>query len=193
VIEHVMAGAATLAVMPTGAGKSLCYQLPALLLPGRTLVVSPLIALMKDQCDKLRELGVAAVQLNSAVAAEVVRLAVEEGEVAVPGTFSRETGLLMRIADLSVIQALVKVDETDVVRLSLDDSVSVSIDAFPDTQFAGRVTKISNSAALLAAGGQSADRAVDFEVEELKEEFDHLRKAPPPVPGSGSGVDVDMD
>jgi ATP-dependent DNA helicase RecQ len=71
-IGHVMAGEPTLAVMPTGAGKSLCYQLPALLLPGATLVVSPLIALMKDQCDKLRELGVAAVQLNSAVdAAEI--------------------------------------------------------------------------------------------------------------------------
>jgi ATP-dependent DNA helicase RecQ len=78
VIEHVMAGAATLAVMPTGAGKSLCYQLPALLLPGRTLVVSPLIALMKDQCDKLRELGVAAVQLNSAVAAEEIATAEED-------------------------------------------------------------------------------------------------------------------
>ncbi|HEX4234684.1 MAG TPA: RecQ family ATP-dependent DNA helicase [Caldimonas sp.] len=70
VIAHVMAGTPTLAVMPTGAGKSLCYQLPALLLPGTTLVVSPLIALMKDQCDKLRELGVAAVQINSAVDAE---------------------------------------------------------------------------------------------------------------------------
>jgi len=66
-IAHVMAGEPTLAVMPTGAGKSLCYQLPALLLPGTTLVVSPLIALMKDQCDKLRERGVAAFQLNSAV------------------------------------------------------------------------------------------------------------------------------
>ena len=109
--------------------------------------------------------NLARTRLYSPIAGRVVRLAVEEGEVAVPGTFSRETGLLMRIADLSVIQALVKVDETDVVRLSLDDSVSVSIDAFPDTQFAGRVTKISNSAALLAAGGQSADRAVDFEVE----------------------------
>ena len=64
----MMAGEPTLAVMPTGAGKSLCYQLPALLLPGTTVVVSPLIALMKDQCDKLRERGIAAWQLNSAAA-----------------------------------------------------------------------------------------------------------------------------
>jgi ATP-dependent DNA helicase RecQ len=70
VIERVMAGRSTLAVMPTGAGKSLCYQLPALLLEGRTLVVSPLIALMKDQCDKLRALGITAVQVNSALNAD---------------------------------------------------------------------------------------------------------------------------
>ena len=67
VIDRVLAGANTLAIMPTGAGKSLCYQLPALLLPGRTVVVSPLIALMKDQCESLRAMGVHAVQLNSAV------------------------------------------------------------------------------------------------------------------------------
>ncbi|WOB10826.1 RecQ family ATP-dependent DNA helicase [Piscinibacter gummiphilus] len=67
VIERVLAGQHTLAVMPTGAGKSLCYQLPALLIEGRTVVVSPLIALMKDQCDKLVEQGVAAVQINSAL------------------------------------------------------------------------------------------------------------------------------
>lgn len=66
VIQRVLAGASTLAVMPTGAGKSLCYQLPALLLPGRTLVVSPLIALMKDQADALVALGVPAVALHSA-------------------------------------------------------------------------------------------------------------------------------
>ncbi|WP_256856586.1 ATP-dependent DNA helicase RecQ [Variovorax sp. KK3] len=70
VIERVLAGQSTLAVMPTGAGKSLCYQLPAVLLEGRAVVVSPLIALMKDQCNKLRELGVAAVQLNSQVPAD---------------------------------------------------------------------------------------------------------------------------
>lgn len=70
VIDRVLAGQPTLAVMPTGAGKSLCYQLPALLLEGRTVVVSPLIALMKDQCESLRELGVAAVQVNSAIGSE---------------------------------------------------------------------------------------------------------------------------
>jgi HlyD family secretion protein len=97
----------------------------------------------------------------------VVRLAVEEGEVAVPGTFSRETGLLMTIADLSVILAKVQVDETDVVRLSPNDSVQVTIDAYPDTSFLGRVTEISHSAKLTetqTASG-SNDRAVDFDVE----------------------------
>src|SRR5262245_44231220 len=98
----------------------------------------------------------------------VTRLAVEEGEVAVPGTFSRETGLLLTISDLSVIQTKVQVDETDVVRLHMGDSVEVTIDAFPDTTFVGRVTKISNSAILTAAsqvGGAQSDRAVDYEVE----------------------------
>jgi ATP-dependent DNA helicase RecQ len=75
VIERVLAGQPTLAVMQTGAGKSLCYQLPALLLEGRTVVVSPLIALMKDQCESLRELGIAAVQVNSATDTEETRAA----------------------------------------------------------------------------------------------------------------------
>jgi ATP-dependent DNA helicase RecQ len=66
-IRSVLAGQNTLAIMPTGAGKSLCYQLPALHLPGMTVVVSPLISLMKDQVDKLDELGVDAKQLNSAL------------------------------------------------------------------------------------------------------------------------------
>lgn len=65
VIEDVLSGRPTMAVMPTGAGKSLCYQLPALLLGGVTVVVSPLIALMKDQVDGLRARGVDADFVNS--------------------------------------------------------------------------------------------------------------------------------
>src|SRR5690349_2442242 len=64
-IRNVLAGIDTLAIMPTGAGKSLCYQLPALELDGVTLVVSPLIALMKDQHDKLFELGIEVLRLDS--------------------------------------------------------------------------------------------------------------------------------
>ncbi|HET7603380.1 MAG TPA: HlyD family efflux transporter periplasmic adaptor subunit, partial [Gemmatimonadales bacterium] len=91
----------------------------------------------------------------------------EVGEVAVPSTFSSAEGLLVTVADLSVILATVQVDETDVVRLSKGDSVQVTIDAFPDTTFTGRVTKISNSAVLTATqtSSGSQDRAVDFEVE----------------------------
>ncbi|GKS98764.1 ATP-dependent DNA helicase [Acidovorax sp. SUPP3434] len=73
VIDRVLQSENTLAVMPTGAGKSLCYQLPALMIEGRTVVVSPLIALMRDQCDSLRERGVSAVQLHSGLTPQETR------------------------------------------------------------------------------------------------------------------------
>lgn len=95
---------------------------------------------------------------------KITRLAVEEGEIALASTFSRETGLLMTISDLSVIQVDVDVDETDVVRLELGDSAEIKIDAFPDTAFVATVTKISQSArnSGTAAGN---NQAVDYEVE----------------------------
>ena len=65
IIEHVVAGGDALVLMPTGGGKSLCYQIPALVRPGTGVVVSPLIALMQDQVDALRTLGVRANFLNS--------------------------------------------------------------------------------------------------------------------------------
>ncbi|SPS07960.1 DNA helicase RecQ [Latilactobacillus sakei] len=65
VIESLLAGTNVLAIMPTGGGKSLCYQIPALMLPGLTLVVSPLISLMKDQVDALNENGIPATFINS--------------------------------------------------------------------------------------------------------------------------------
>ena len=65
VVRSLLAGRDTVAIMPTGAGKSICFQVPALLLPGVTLVISPLISLMKDQCDALRDAGVPATFINS--------------------------------------------------------------------------------------------------------------------------------
>lgn len=67
VVNHTLKGKDTLVLMPTGGGKSLCYQVPALVLPGTAVVISPLIALMKDQVDALRMNGVAAAYLNSTV------------------------------------------------------------------------------------------------------------------------------
>ena len=103
VIEQVLAGRSTLAIMPTGAGKSLCYQVPALLLPGRTVVVSPLIALMKDQVESMRELGIPAVQLNSAVETEEVKAALK---AAVDGSARIVMTTPEKLAEPGFLQAL---------------------------------------------------------------------------------------
>ncbi|MDR2982089.1 MAG: DEAD/DEAH box helicase, partial [Puniceicoccales bacterium] len=84
IIETIVAGKDTLVIMPTGGGKSLCYQLPALLLPGVTVVVSPLIALMKDQVDALRSRGIPAGMINSSQTADEQRTVfrqIRDGEI----------------------------------------------------------------------------------------------------------------
>ena len=77
IIDSVLDGKDTLAIMPTGGGKSLCYQIPAKMLEGITIVVSPLISLMKDQLEKLEELGIRSVQVNSSLNAEEEAAAIE--------------------------------------------------------------------------------------------------------------------
>lgn len=72
IVESVLTGADTLGIMPTGGGKSICYQIPALMLPGLTLVVSPLISLMKDQVDALTTAGVSAAYINSTLSGKEV-------------------------------------------------------------------------------------------------------------------------
>ncbi|HMO25935.1 MAG TPA: DEAD/DEAH box helicase, partial [Tepidisphaeraceae bacterium] len=76
VIESALAGRDVLCVMPTGAGKSLCFQLPAVLMEGLTIVVSPLISLMADQVRQLRDRGIEAELLNSSLSSDDQRAAV---------------------------------------------------------------------------------------------------------------------
>jgi ATP-dependent DNA helicase RecQ len=109
VIENVLNGRDTLAVMPTGGGKSLCYQIPALLFEGLTVVVSPLIALMKDQVEQMRAAGVPALFLNSTLSPEAYQENmdyVRRGETRLLYV-APETLLTQRIIDLL---AMVKVD-----------------------------------------------------------------------------------
>ena len=72
-IDAILAGRDVFGIMPTGGGKSLCYQIPAMLLPGLTFVISPLISLMQDQVTSLKELGIPAAYVNSSLSAEQMR------------------------------------------------------------------------------------------------------------------------
>jgi HlyD family secretion protein len=96
---------------------------------------------------------------------KVTRLNVEEGETVIIGTMNNPGSLVLTISDLSVIEVLIQVDETDVSLISMGDSASIHIDAFPTQTFVGRVTEIGNSAInppSQQSGGQQA--AIDFEV-----------------------------
>src|SRR5882724_8946057 len=85
VLEDVLAGRDVLCVMPTGAGKSLCYQLPAVVQSGLTIVVSPLISLMEDQVSQLRDEGISALLLNSSLTSSQQREVILEIENGLEG------------------------------------------------------------------------------------------------------------
>jgi HlyD family secretion protein len=104
--------------------------------------------------------------ISAPMAGRITRLNVELGETAVPGTFNMDAATLLTIADMSVLETKIKVDETDVARISLGDSATVEIDAFPDTSFVGRVVEISNSSIQAPGAGPQGqqDQAVDYEV-----------------------------
>jgi HlyD family secretion protein len=99
----------------------------------------------------------------------VTRLNVEEGETAIVGTMNNSGSLLLTVADLGIMEAVLRVDETDLPELHLGDSAALQIDAFPKQTFTGRVTEIGHSAirspeqqAQQGAGGQG--QAIDYEV-----------------------------
>jgi HlyD family secretion protein len=98
------------------------------------------------------------------MAGRVTRLNVEEGETAIQGTLNKDAATLLTISDMSVMETKVKVDETDVARITVGDSAIIQIDAFPDTTFTGRVVQISNSSVRTAAAAPGGDQAIDYEV-----------------------------
>jgi HlyD family secretion protein len=104
--------------------------------------------------------------IRAPISGKVTRLNVEAGETVVIGTMNNPGSLILTISDLSVVEAVMEVDETDVPSITLGDSAIVELDAFPDRRFTGRVTEIGNSAILppsqTAGTGQTA--AIDFEV-----------------------------
>jgi HlyD family secretion protein len=104
--------------------------------------------------------------IRAPMSGKVTRLNVEEGETAIIGTMNNPGSLLITISDLSVVEAVMQVDETSVPEITLGDSALVELDAFPNRIFTGRVTEIGNSAIVppsqVAGTGQTA--AIDFEV-----------------------------
>jgi HlyD family secretion protein len=108
--------------------------------------------------------SLAKTRIHAPMSGRITRLVVEQGETAVPGTFNKDAATLLTISDMTVLETIVKVDETDVARIALGDSSVVQIDAFPDTTFVGRVVEISHSSVRGAAAGASTEQAVDYEV-----------------------------
>lgn len=95
---------------------------------------------------------------------KITRLNVEQGETVVVGTMNNAGSLVLSISDLSVVELVVRVDETDIPLLALGDSAVVEIDAFPDRVFTGEVTEIGNSAIQAPSQQSGAQQAIDFEV-----------------------------
>ena len=110
IIDHVISGQDALVLMPTGGGKSICYQIPSLLLEGTALVVSPLISLMKDQVDALQANGIAAEALNSSndeYVNRIIRSRCQNGEVKIlyisPERLMTEIQWLQQFVKISMI------------------------------------------------------------------------------------------
>ncbi len=120
VIDSVLDGKDTLAIMPTGSGKSLCYQIPAKMLKGMTIVVSPLISLMKDQLEKLEQLGIRAVQVNSSLNAD-------EESAALEGIASGATEIVFCTPErLSVPDFLAVLKQVEIALVVIDEAHCIS-------------------------------------------------------------------
>ncbi len=104
--------------------------------------------------------------IRAPMSGRITRLSVEKGETAIVGTMNNPGSLLLTVSDLSEMEAVIEVDETDVPEVSIGDSASIEIDAFPNRRFTGRVTKIGNSSIrpVQSMTSTSSEQAIDFEV-----------------------------
>lgn len=109
--------------------------------------------------------------IRAPMSGRITRLNVERGETAVVGTMNNPGSLLLTVSDLSVMEAVIEVDETDVPQIDIGDSVVVRIDAFGEREFAGHVTQIGNSS-LTPRDQLQADQAIDFEVRVTLEDLE---------------------
>jgi HlyD family secretion protein len=137
-------------------------QVAAASLQGARFAVQQAQASLARSRDNLRKTTIVA-----PMSGRVVRLNIDEGETAIIGTMNNPGSLLLTVADPSAMEAKVKVDETDVPGITVGDSASLRIDAFPGRSFTGKVTRIGNSAvqsAAAAAGGGGEQQSVDYEV-----------------------------
>jgi len=104
------------------------------------------------------------VNVHSDIAGIVTQRNIEEGENVFVGAFNNPATVLMTVADLSVIEAEVEVDETDIVNVHIDQEAAVKVDAYPDSSFKGKVTKVGHSPILSTAAGAGQQQATSFEV-----------------------------
>jgi HlyD family secretion protein len=116
------------------------------------------------------------VNVHSDIAGIVVKRNIEEGENVFVGAFNNPATVLLTVADLSVIEAEVEVDETDIVNVKVDQEAAVKVDAYPDSSFKGKVTKVGHSPILSTASGIGQQQATSFEViVQLTEEIPNVR------------------
>ncbi|GAC1648389.1 MAG: DNA helicase RecQ [Ktedonobacteraceae bacterium] len=169
IVESVLAGQDMLVLMPTGAGKSLTYQLPALLLPGLTIVVSPLISLMRDQVDRLQANGVAATFINSSLSASE---SWQREKAAITGKIKLLYVAPERLLKRSFLALLDQVEENaGLSLLAVDEAHCVSEwghDFRPEYRHLGRLRERYPATPVLALTATATERVREDILEQLK-------------------------